>query len=348
MPSLTYEDSGVSIRAGERAVQKIAPLVRSTLSAEVLTSLGGYSGLYALSKKIKEPILVASTDGVGTKLSIAAMMNRHDTIGVDLVAMSVNDIIVSGATPLFFLDYFATGKLSPDNLKQVVKGIVKGCHQAGCALIGGETAEMPGFYQNEQYDLAGFAVGVVEKKQRIDGKKIKPGHLLVGLASSGLHSNGYTLARKIVFEKMGLTVNDPLTGFKKGVRPLRGVGNVLLTPTLIYAKSFLSVMQKIPIYGAAHITGGGMTRNIPRILPEHCMAKVFRGSYGVPEIFNVLQKEGEVDQEEMYSTFNMGIGMVFVVDPQNAAPTISILKAVRQKAFIIGEVIKGTKGIIYG
>ncbi len=342
MPSLTYEDSGVSIRAGERAVQKIAPLARSTFSSAVITSLGGYSGLYALPKKIKEPILVASTDGVGTKLSVAAMMNRHDTIGIDLVAMSVNDIIVSGATPLFFLDYFATGKLSPDNLKQVVKGIVKGCQQAGCALIGGETAEMPGFYQNEQYDLAGFVVGVVERKKQIDGKKIKPGHLLVGLASSGLHSNGYTLARKIVFEKMGLTASDRITGFKKTV------GEVLLTPTLIYAKSFLSVMQKIPIYGAAHITGGGMTRNIPRILPEHCMAKVFRGSYAVPEIFNVLQKEGGVDQEEMYSTFNMGIGMVLVVDPKNAAATISLLKLVRQKAFIIGEVVKGKKGIIYG
>ena len=347
MPSLTYKDSGVDVAAGENVVQKIIPFVRSTHSPEVLTQLGGYAGLYALSnKKLKEPILVASTDGVGTKLSVAALMNRHDTIGVDLVAMSINDIIVTGATPLFFLDYFATGKsLSADIIAQVVKGIAKGCRQAGCALIGGETAQMPGFYQDGQYDIAGFAVGVVEKKKRIDGKKIRPGDILIGLASSGLHSNGYSLARKIIFEVMGLSVGDRMPRLKKTI------GDVLLTPTLIYAKPLLAMMRHVTIKGAAHITGGGMTRNLPRILPEHCAAKIDRKSYALPEIFKILQKEGGVDWEEMYGTFNMGIGMVLVVDSRDAMRTISILKASGQKGFTMGSVaLSRTKKerVIYG
>jgi phosphoribosylformylglycinamidine cyclo-ligase len=347
MPSLTYKDSGVDVAAGENVVQKIIPFVRSTHSPEVLTQLGGYAGLYALSnKKLKEPILVASTDGVGTKLSVAALMNRHDTIGVDLVAMSINDIIVTGATPLFFLDYFATGKsLSADIIAQVVKGIAKGCRQAGCALIGGETAQMPGFYQDGQYDMAGFAVGVVEKKKRIDGKKIRPGDILIGLASSGLHSNGYSLARKIIFEVMGLSVGDRMPRLKKTI------GDVLLTPTLIYAKPLLAMMRHVTIKGAAHITCGGMTRNLPRILPEHCAAKIDRKSYALPEIFKRLQKEGGVDWEEMYGTFNMGIGMVLVVDSRDAMRTISILKASGQKGFTMGSVaLSRTKKerVIYG
>ena len=334
MSSLTYKDSGVDISVGEEVVHKIIPLVRQTHRSEVLTQLGGYAGLYALNKKMKEPILVASTDGVGTKLSIASLMNRHDTVGIDLVAMSINDIIVSGATPLFFLDYFATGKsLSPDIIAQVVKGIVKGCRQAGCALIGGETAQMPGFYQDGQYDIAGFAVGVVEKKKVIDGTKIRPGDLLIGLASSGLHSNGYSLARKIVFERMGLKINDNISDFKKTI------GEILLTPTLIYAKPLFNLMQEIVIKGAAHITGGGMTRNLPRILPVHCTARIDCKAYPLPEIFKLLQKGGSVAWGEMYSTFNMGIGMVLVIDPKQAMQTVSILKASRQKAFVIGEVV---------
>jgi len=334
MHSLTYKDSGVDVAAGENVVRKITPLVRATHLPEVLMQLGGYAGLYDLSKKkIKEPVMVASTDGVGTKLSVAALMNRHDTIGIDLVAMSVNDIIVSGATPLFFLDYFATGKsLSHAIIAQVVKGIAKGCLKAGCALIGGETAQMPGFYQDGQYDIAGFAVGVVEKKKRIDGKKIRPGDILIGLSSSGLHSNGYSLARKIVFEVMGRNVNDRIPRLKKTI------GEILLTPTLIYAKSLLAVMKQVMIKGAAHITGGGMTRNLPRILPEHCAARIDRKSYALPEIFKILQKEGGVDWEEMYSTFNMGIGMVLVVDAKDAMQTISLLKASGQKGFAIGSV----------
>ncbi len=342
MSGLTYKSAGVDIEAGEAAVRKIVPHVRSTFSKAVLTSLGGYAGLYALSlKKIKEPVLVASTDGVGTKLAIAQMMGRHDTIGIDLVAMSVNDVIVSGATPLFFLDYFATGRLSPDAMSEVVKGIAKGCREAGCALIGGETAEMPSFYPDAVYDLAGFAVGVVEKKKRIDGKTIRPGDILIGLASSGLHSNGYSLARKIFFEKMGLTVHDRLTGFKKTV------GEVLLTPTRIYAKTLLKLVQSISIKGAAHITGGGMTRNIPRILPQKCGARIYWDRFRIPPIFTVIEHEGGVAREEMCQTFNMGIGMVLVVAPKRADRAVSILKQSGERAFVLGEIVSGRSGVTY-
>ncbi len=353
----TYKTAGVDIEAGENAVRQIAPMVRSTHSPQVIRCLGGYAGLFALSTRrgnvpregrtprragcpinIKEPVLVASTDGVGTKLLIASLMNRHDTIGIDLVAMSVNDIIVSGATPLFFLDYFATGLLSPPKMVEVVKGIVKGCRQAGCALLGGETAEMPSFYQNGQYDLAGFAVGIVEKKKIIDGKKIRPGDLLIGLASSGLHSNGYALARKIVFEKMGKTVHDRIAGSKKSI------GEILLTPTLIYANCFLNLTRQILIKGAAHITGGGMTRNIPRILPQNCAAKVYRDRFVVPAIFKIIEKEGGVEWQEMYKTFNMGIGLVLVIDAKKADQAVSTLKDSGQRAFIIGEVVRGREG----
>lgn len=342
MPSLTYETAGVNVAHGESAVRKITPGVKTTLSPQVLPALGGYAGLYRLlTKRIKDPVLVASTDGVGTKLAVATLMDRHRTIGIDLVAMSVNDVIVSGATPLFFLDYFACGVLSASKLVEVVKGIVKGCRMAGCALIGGETAEMPGFYPNGQYDLAGFAVGVVEHKKRIDGKDIRPGDLLIGLASSGLHSNGYALARKIVFEKMGLNAHDPLPGFKKSV------GDLLLTPTTIYAACFLKTAQKVTIKGAAHITGGGMTRNIPRILPDHCAARVHNPT--VPKIFKILEKEGGIDRAEMYRTFNMGVGMVVIVAPEKASRTVSLLTALGQKAFILGEVIRKRQGerVIY-
>ncbi len=342
--SSTYKNAGVDIEAGEEAVRRIKPIVRSTYSKNVLTALGGYAGLFALdTKKFKQPILVASTDGVGTKLLVAALMNRHDTIGIDLVAMSVNDLIVSGATPLFFLDYFATGKLSPEQMVEVVKGIAIGCRHADCALIGGETAEMPGFYQDGQYDIAGFAVGVVEQKKRIDGKKIRPGDLLIGLASSGLHSNGYTLARKIVFEKMGLQVGDPFPDSQKTV------GEVLLFPTRIYARPVLNVAQKVMIKGAAHITGGGMTRNIPRTLPDKLAAKVYPYRWKLPEIFKLIQKEGGVDQDEMYRTFNMGIGMVLVIDPKDESKTMAILKKSRARGLVIGEVIrnKETDRVIY-
>ncbi|MBI3358299.1 MAG: phosphoribosylformylglycinamidine cyclo-ligase [Nitrospirae bacterium] len=332
--SSTYKSAGVDIEAGEQAMREIGPIVRSTYSKNVITELGGYAGLFALPlKKIKNPILVASTDGVGTKLKIAQMMDRHDTIGIDLVAMSVNDIIVSGATPLFFLDYFATGKLSPEKMAEVVRGIANGCKEADCALIGGETAEMPSFYQNGAYDIAGFAVGVVDKMKRINREKIRAGDLLIGLASSGLHSNGYSLARKIIFEKMGMTVIDKLPGLKKRV------GETLLTPTKIYVKTVLNLARQITIKGAAHITGGGMTRNIPRTLPDRYTAKVYPSRWELPEIFKIIEKEGGVDRDEMFRTFNMGVGMVLVIDPKDEAKTISILKKSREKAWVIGEVI---------
>lgn len=332
--SSTYKSAGVDIEAGEQAIAQIGPIVRSTYSRNVLTELGGYAGLFGLdTKKIKQPILVASTDGVGTKLKIAQMMDRHDTIGIDLVAMSVNDIIVSGATPLFFLDYFATGQLAPEKMVEVVRGIANGCKEAGCALIGGETAEMPSFYQNGEYDIAGFAVGVVDKAQRINPQKIRSGDILIGLASSGLHSNGYSLARKIIFEKMGMSIHDPFPGRKKSV------GEILLTPTKIYVKNFLNLARQIKIKGAAHITGGGLTRNIPRTLPDQYAAKVYPSRWLLPEIFKVIEKEGRVDRNEMYKTFNMGIGMVLVIDPKDKTKTMAILKKSRQPGFVIGEVV---------
>ncbi|MFY9270225.1 MAG: phosphoribosylformylglycinamidine cyclo-ligase [Candidatus Manganitrophaceae bacterium] len=342
MGRLTYKKAGVNIEAGDLFVQKIGPMVRSTFRPEVLTDLGGFSGLFALrSSKYRQPVLVSGTDGVGTKLKIAFMTDRHDTVGIDLVAMCVNDVIVTGAEPLFFLDYFATGKLFPEKGVEVMKGIAEGCRQAGCALIGGETAEMPSFYPAGEYDLAGFAVGVVEKKKIIDGKKIRPGDLLIGLASSGLHSNGFSLVRKIFFEKEHLTVKDRLPGESK---PL---GETLLTPTVIYAGIFSKLAKKIRIKGAAHITGGGITENLPRILPAGCAAEVWRESWDVPSIFQILQKMGGIDIEEMYTDFNMGIGMILVVSPEELPPTLSILKRLRQKAYSIGKIIKGNGKVVY-
>ncbi|MBI3805051.1 MAG: phosphoribosylformylglycinamidine cyclo-ligase [Nitrospirae bacterium] len=342
MARLTYKKAGVDIEAGDLFIQKITPLVRSTFRPEVLTDLGGFSGLFSLrSKKYKEPVLVSGTDGVGTKLKIAFMTDRHDTVGIDLVAMCVNDVIVTGAEPLFFLDYFATGKLFPEKAVEVMKGIVEGCRQAGCALIGGETAEMPSFYPAGEYDLAGFAVGVVDKKKIIDGKKIRPGDLLVGLASSGLHSNGFSLVRKILFEKGGLTVKDRLPGESKTV------GEILLTPTVIYVKAFAKLMEKVQIKGAAHITGGGITENLPRVLPKGCAAQVRRDRWPVPSIFPALQKIGEVDTEEMYTDFNMGIGMILVLSPKDLRPALSILKRQGHSSYVIGEIIKGKGEVLY-
>jgi len=339
---LTYKSAGVDIEAGDRFVEKITPMVRSTFRPEVLTDLGGFSGLFRLrAKKYKEPVLVSGTDGVGTKLKVAFLADRHDTVGIDLVAMCVNDVAVTGAEPLFFLDYFATGKLFPEKTVEVMKGIVEGCKQAGCALIGGETAEMPSFYPEGEYDLAGFCVGVVDKKKIINGKKIKPKDLLIGLASSGLHSNGFSLVRKVFFEKNGLTVQDRLPGL---ARPL---GEELLTPTLIYAKTLLKLQRKVELKGAAHITGGGITENLPRILPKRCAAEVKRGQWDIPPIFEVLQKMGEIDSEEMYTDFNMGIGMVIVIPPDDLRPALSLLKKFGQKAFVIGEIVRGDQRVLY-
>jgi phosphoribosylformylglycinamidine cyclo-ligase len=340
---MTYKASGVDIDAGDRFVRMIGPSVRSTFRPEVLTDIGGFSGLFSLdTRKYKEPVLVSGTDGVGTKLKLAFLADRHDTVGIDLVAMCVNDVIVTGAEPLFFLDYFATGKLFPGKAAEVLKGIAEGCRQAGCALIGGETAEMPSFYAKGEYDLAGFAVGVVERSKIIDGRTVLPGDRLVGVSSSGLHSNGYSLARKIVFERMGLSIDDPFVGG-------RTVAEALLTPTRIYAKLLLSLLDRVRIKAAAHITGGGITENLPRVIPAGCAARVRRGSWPVPSIFPLLQKEGGVRTAEMYRDFNMGIGMVLIVAEADLSPLVSAASAQGERLYPIGEVvaIKGESRVIY-
>ncbi len=342
MGGLTYKGAGVDIEAGDRFVQALTPMVRSTFRREVLTDLGGFSGLFALcARKYKAPVLVSGTDGVGTKLKVANLTGRHDTIGIDLVAMCVNDVVVTGAEPLFFLDYFATGKLFPERALKVMEGIVEGCRQAGCALIGGETAEMPSFYEDGDYDLAGFSVGVVERKKIINGTGIRQGDMLIGLASSGLHSNGFSLARKIFFEKAGLTIADRPSGL---ARPL---GEELLTPTIIYAKTVLKMIQKVSVKGMAHITGGGITGNLPRILPNGTAAKVDRGCWNVPPIFTVMRQYGELDEAQMYADFNMGIGMILIVSGKELKPALSYLKRLRQEAYVVGEVIRGDRKVVY-
>jgi len=335
----TYRDAGVDIDAGDEFVDRIKPLVRSTFRPEVLADLGGFGGLFGFqASKYKEPVLVSGTDGVGTKLKIAFMMDRHDTVGIDLVAMCVNDIAVSGAEPLFFLDYFATGKLSVSKAQEVVKGIAEGCRQAGCALIGGETAEMPSFYQDGEYDLAGFAVGAVDKPKIIDGKTIKPGDVIIGLASSGLHSNGYSLARRVLFDKAKLTVTSRLPELD---RPL---GEVLLTPTRIYAKQILSLIQDCPLKGIAHITGGGITENLPRVFPEGVRARINRKAWSVPPIFQAMSRLGQVDREEMYRVFNMGIGLILVVPAASASAVLAKAASLGDQGWVIGEMVSAADG----
>jgi phosphoribosylformylglycinamidine cyclo-ligase len=338
----TYKQSGVDIDAGNEFVRRIKPLVRGTFRPEVLTDLGGFGGLFKLqAERYKEPVLVSGTDGVGTKLKIAFLMDKHDTVGIDLVAMCVNDIAVSGAEPLFFLDYFATGKLAVSKGESVVRGIAEGCRQAGCALIGGETAEMPSFYPEGEYDLAGFAVGVVDKPKMIDGAAIKPGDVLVGLASTGLHSNGFSLARRALFEDGGLNVRSKLVDLD---RPL---GEVLLTPTRIYAKQVLALAAEFQVKGIAHITGGGLTENLPRVFPKDCRARIRRGSWAVPPIFPLIRKIGRVDEAEMYRVFNMGIGLVLVVPARDAEAVIAKAASLGDKGYPIGEIIPGEPGVEY-
>ncbi|WP_447972742.1 phosphoribosylformylglycinamidine cyclo-ligase [Nitrospira sp. Kam-Ns4a] len=335
----TYKQAGVDIDAGNELVRRITPLVRATFRPEVLTDLGGFGGLFRFpAGRFTNPVLVSGTDGVGTKLKIAFLMDRHDTVGVDLVAMCVNDIAVSGAEPLFFLDYFATGKLTVEKAEAVVKGIVEGCRQAGCALLGGETAEMPSCYAEGEYDLAGFAVGVVDRPKIIDGARVRPGDVLVGLASTGLHSNGYSLVRRVLFQDGGFTVASRISDLD---RPL---GEVLLTPTRIYAKQILALAAEFPIKGIAHITGGGLTENLPRIFPQGCGARITRGAWPVPPIFRVVQKVGRVDEEEMYRVFNMGIGLVLVVAPEDVDRLIGRAAELGDRAYPIGEAIAAGPG----
>jgi phosphoribosylformylglycinamidine cyclo-ligase len=328
-----YKDAGVDIEKGDAFVQAIKPMVESTFRPEVLTKIGGFAGCVSLNlERYKKPILVSSTDGVGTKLKIAFSMNRHDTVGIDLVAMCVNDIVVSGAKPLFLLDYFATSKLDPEKSMKVVSGIVKGCIEAECSLIGGETAEMPGFYKGGEYDLAGFAVGIVEDSQVIDGSGVTVGDKLIGIASSGLHSNGYSLVRKLLLDQLEMDL-------EKRVEEIGEVlGVELLRPTRIYVKTVLNLARDFNIVGIAHITGGGITGNLPRIIPKGCKAIVQKGAWDIPPIFSFLKEKGNISEEEMLRTFNNGVGMILIVRSREIDDILARLRSLGEKAFIIGEV----------
>lgn len=333
---LTYKDSGVDIKAGAKFVEAIKKSVKSTYRDGVIGDLGGFGGLFKLGK-YKEPILVSGTDGVGTKLKVAFMMDKHDTIGIDAVAMCVNDIVVLGAEPLFFLDYLATGNLEVEKQSAIVKGIADGCKQSGCALIGGETAEMPGFYNAKEYDIAGFSVGVVEKDEVIDGKDIEEGDIVLGLTSSGIHSNGYSLVRKLFFDKLDWKIDRYVDELGKTL------GEEILTPTKIYVKSLLNLKKDVKIKGLVHITGGGFIENIPRILPENLNVEIKKDSYEIPAIFKLMQNLGNIEEEEMYKTFNMGIGMVVIIKEKDVEKAINILEKNGEKVYKIGQVINGER-----
>ena len=328
--SLTYRDAGVDIDAGDDLVETIKPIAAATNRPGVLAGVGGFGALFQVpTDRYREPVLVSSTDGVGTKLKLAIELNKHDTIGIDLVAMCVNDVIVQGAEPLFFLDYFATGKLDNETAKAVIRGIGEGCRQAGCALVGGETAEMPGMYSQGDYDLAGFTVGVVEKSKIIDGLSVKMNDVLIGIASSGPHSNGYSLVRKVI-EVNKAALSQPFDG--------RQLGDVLLTPTRIYVKPLLALLRLVPVHAAAHITGGGLPGNVPRVLPKGVRAVIDGRAWKRHTIFDWLQENGGIEDFEMYRTFNCGIGMVLAVDAQDAEKTIDILQATGETASVIGRI----------
>ena len=327
--SLSYRDAGVDIDAGDALVEAIKPFAKRTMREGVLGGIGGFGGLFEISKKYKEPVLVSGTDGVGTKLKLAFELNRHDTVGIDLVAMSVNDILVQGAEPLFFLDYFACGKLDVPTATAVVKGIAQGCEQSGCALLGGETAEMPGMYPDGEYDLAGFAVGAVEKSQLIDGSKITPGDVVLGLASSGIHSNGYSLVRKII----SVAKPDLEADFHG-----RKLADVLMAPTRIYVKPLLALMQSMEVKGMVHITGGGLVENIPRVLADNLTAVLDAKSWTMPPLFQWLQQHGGVADAEMHRVFNCGIGMTVIVAKENADAAMAQLQAAGETVYRIGEI----------
>ena len=338
MKKISYKQAGVDIEKGNAFVQAIKPMVESTFRPEVLTKIGGFAGCVSLNlERYKKPILVSSTDGVGTKLKIAFIMDRHDTVGIDLVAMCVNDIVVSGAKPLFLLDYLATSQLDLEKASKVVGGIVKGCIEAECSLIGGETAEMPGFYKEGEYDLAGFAVGIVEDAQLIDGSSVTVGDKLIAIVSSGLHSNGYSLVRKVLLDhhKMNL---------ESHVEEIGGVlGEELLRPAKIYVKPILNLIRDFNIRGIAHITGGGITGNLPRVIPKGCKATVHKGTWEILPIFSLLKEKGNISEEEMLRTFNNGIGMILVVRPKEIEDVLNRLNSLGEKAFVIGEIGKAEK-----
>jgi phosphoribosylformylglycinamidine cyclo-ligase len=327
--TITYRDAGVDIEAGDALVEQIKPFAKRTMRPEVMGSIGGFGSLFAMPKKFKEPVLVSGTDGVGTKLKLAFQLNKHDTVGIDLVAMSVNDILVQGAEPLFFLDYFACGKLEVGTAAAVIKGIAEGCEQSACALVGGETAEMPGMYPAGEYDLAGFAVGCVDRANIIDGKNISAGDIVLGLASSGAHSNGYSLIRKLI-EKSGIDMESDFHG--------RKFKDVVMAPTKLYVKSILQLLEAMPVKGMAHITGGGITENVPRVLPEGLTAEINAKSWELPPLFKWLQAQGNIANLEMYKTFNCGIGMAVIVSPENAEKAKEMLALAGETVYQIGKI----------
>jgi phosphoribosylformylglycinamidine cyclo-ligase len=338
-----YKRAGVDIAAGNEAVARMKQHVQKTFRPEVMAGLGGFGSLFRLDvSKYEEPVLVSGTDGVGTKLKIAFAMDRHDTIGIDAVAMCVNDVVVQGAEPLFFLDYIACGKLVPEKIERIVQGVAEGCLMAGCSLIGGETAEMPGMYGEGEYDIAGFAVGVVDRKNIVDGSRIGPGDAVIGLASSGLHSNGYSLVRKLLLEEKGYPLQAEIA--ELGGR----LGDVLLTPTRIYVKAVLEMMRRVDVKGMAHITGGGFVENIPRTLPANVNVRIDRGSWPVPPVFRLLQREGAISDGDMYRTFNMGIGMVIVVPAKEAEAAIGAAVEAGERAYRIGTVTEGKQIVTFG
>ncbi len=337
---LTYRASGVDIHAGDEAVRRLAPLARRTYRPEVLGDIGAFAGFFRLPSRHRDPVFAASADGVGSKVKIACLTGRHDTVGIDCVAMSVNDLLVHGAESLFFLDYIGIGRLDPTVVEALVRGVAAGCREAGCALIGGETAELPDLYAPGEYDLAGFAVGLVERRKLIDGRAVRPGDVVLGLASTGLHSNGYSLARKVVFERLGYRVADRLPELGQ---PL---GEVLLTPTRIYVRPVLALLRAgVPVHAMAHITGGGLTGNVPRVLPPGSRAVIRRGTWPVPPIFDVLRKGGRIADAEMFRVFNMGIGFVLVLPPSVVTRARKALEARGVASWAIGEIARGPRGV---
>lgn len=335
MKKLTYKDAGVDTKEGERAVTLMKDHVKRTFNENVLTGLGSFGSLFQIDvATMTQPVLVSGTDGVGTKLKIAFLMDKHDTVGIDCVAMCVNDVLCQGAKPLFFLDYIATGKVKAEKIADIVKGIADGCRQGGSALVGGETAEMPDFYGEGEYDMAGFSVGMVDKDKIITGEKVAEGNVIVGIASSGIHSNGYSLVRKVFFDKMEMDVNDYVDELGETL------GEALLTPTKIYANACNAVLPEFDVHGIVHITGGGFFENIPRILPEGLAAQIKIGTWKVPPIFPYIKKCGNIDKIEMFSTYNMGVGMMMIVDAIDADAVVKALREAGETADIIGQVVK--------
>ncbi|MGP0584329.1 phosphoribosylformylglycinamidine cyclo-ligase [Paenibacillus timonensis] len=341
--SEAYKKAGVDIAAGNEAVERMKKHVKRTFRPEVMTDLGGFGALFGLNKdKYAEPVLVSGTDGVGTKLKIAFAMDKHDTIGIDAVAMCVNDIVVQGAEPLFFLDYLACDKVVPEKIEAIVAGIAEGCSQSGCALIGGETAEMPGMYSEGEYDIAGFTVGVVDKSRIVNGSRIAPGDTVIGLASSGVHSNGFSLVRKLLLEEAGYALTDKLPELDG-----EALGDVLLTPTKLYVKPVLSMLEQVEVKGMAHITGGGFIENIPRVLPEGVDVEIAYGSWPILPIFDLLQKQGNVSPRDMFTTFNMGIGLVIVVAEDQVEQAVAALQQAGETPYVIGKVTEGQKAVTF-